>query len=177
MLVLGLVAAAASLTTRSINRPVISYERESAAGPAETTQHAFAAVNRNGEAGGRLRGIATFYADDFHLQRMANGEIFDMHNPTVAASNVWPLGTKLEVKRVAGSPWDKNLSKDDRSKFIGKTIIVTVTDRGEFGHLLDLSYGAFGQLARHEEGVINVEVTPIDWPEDYKPNLSGLSKP
>lgn len=93
-------------------------------------------------------GRATYYADDFQGMPMANGDPFDMWDPTLAASNSYPLGTRLKVTRVA----------------TGKSIVVKVTDRGGFKPpiLVDLSYAAFTSLADEEDGVIRVIVEPLD---------------
>ena len=94
------------------------------------------------------RGVATYYGDFHHGMLMANGEPFDMWDPTLAASNTYPLGTKLKVTRVA----------------TGRSIVVTVTDRGGFRApiLVDLSYAAFTTLADEDDGVIRVIVEPAD---------------
>src|SRR5262249_5229688 len=58
--------------------------------------------------------VATFYADLFQGRPMANGQRFDMYDPTTAASNSWPLGTRLRVRRIPGSPGDASLTPADR---------------------------------------------------------------
>jgi rare lipoprotein A (peptidoglycan hydrolase) len=102
--------------------------------------------------------VATFYADAFHGGIMANGKVFDMNDPTITAANAWPLGTKLRIRRIAGGPWDATLSPAERRRYFGKTITVTVADRGAFSHALDLSRGAFALLGRPDEGVIQVRI-------------------
>jgi rare lipoprotein A (peptidoglycan hydrolase) len=106
-------------------------------------------------------GLATFYADAFQGQLMADGTPFDMNDPGITASNSWPLGTRLLVRRVSGGPWDGVLSPDERNRFFGRTIVVTVRDHGSFSHELDLSLAAFSRLGRPEEGVIRVEIVPL----------------
>ena len=78
---------------------------------------------------------------------MANGEPFDMWDPTTAASNTYPLGARLKVTRVA----------------TGDSIVVRVADRGAFRYpiVVDLSYAAFARLADPAEGAIRVTVQPI----------------
>lgn len=112
--------------------------------------------------GGPVTGPATFYADDFHGLPMANGAIYDMDDATTAASNSWPLGTRLRVRRVAGGPWDSSLTAAERATFFARSLEITVTDRGDFTHPLDLSRGAFARLGRLDEGVIQVRVERID---------------
>lgn len=96
----------------------------------------------------RLTGVATWYGEDFHGLLMANGEPFDMRDPTTAASNSHRLGTWLKVTRVA----------------TGKSIKVRVTDRGAFRMpiVVDLSRAAFASLANLDDGVIRIVVEPAD---------------
>ena len=90
-----------------------------------------------------VQGKATWYGGSaFNGRPQANGQPFDPWAMT-AASNEWPLGTVLEVEYRA-------------------VITVTVTDHGNFNHLLDLSQGAFHSLMlSNEPGVIPVTVRPI----------------
>lgn len=74
---------------------------------------------------------------------MANGSQFNPADPTTAAANGWPLGTWLRVCHV------------------DRCIEVQVRDRGAFTHALDLSHGAFSQLAPPSTGVIVVTITML----------------
>jgi hypothetical protein len=105
-------------------------------------------------------GDATFYAAAFDGKAMANGATFNMDDPSITAANRWPLGTRLCVRRVAGGPWDASLTPRQRASYFGRTIEVTVEDRGAFTHALDLSRGAFAELGRLDEGVVRVAVAP-----------------
>lgn len=107
-----------------------------------------------------ILGEATFYAEDFHGQTMADGRRFDMHDPTITASNRWPLGTILRVRRLAGCPWDATLSTAELDHYRAQVITVTVSDRGDFTHELDLSRAAFARLGRLDEGrlLVSIEV-------------------
>ena len=89
-------------------------------------------------------GIATWYGGSlFNGKPTASGQPFNPWEMT-AASNNYPLGTILEVEYRA-------------------TITVTITDRGNFDHLLDLSQGAFHALVgSNDPGVIPVIVRPLD---------------
>ncbi|HEX5416531.1 MAG TPA: septal ring lytic transglycosylase RlpA family protein [Chloroflexota bacterium] len=94
-----------------------------------------------------VTGVATWYGSDFQGRHMADGEIYDMYNPEFAASNIYPLGTRLRVTRLV----------------TGQSIIVRVTDHGAFRYpnVLDLSYAAFSRLADPSSGVIGVRVEPV----------------
>lgn len=93
-------------------------------------------------------GVATYYADDYHGRLMANGEPFDMNDPTTTASNSYPFGTLLLVT----------------NEETGEAIVVRVTDRGSFRYpiVVDLSKAAFKSLAPLSRGVIPVSVVPVD---------------
>lgn len=84
--------------------------------------------------------------DGYHGGITASGERFNAYGLT-AAHRTLPLGTKLLV----------------RSTLTGKSVIVTVNDRGPFygGRDLDLSYGAFGSIAKTSSGITRVCYTPI----------------
>jgi len=112
-------------------------------------------------SGGATTGIATFYADDFNGRPMADGAAFDMDDPTTTAANAWPLGTRLRLRRLPGSPWDATLTPAERTRFFNRSIEVVVRDRGAFTHALDLSRAAFAQLGRPDEGVIHISIEPI----------------
>lgn len=110
---------------------------------------------------GEITGLATFYADAFEGRIMADGHPFEMDDPTITAANAWPLGTRLLIRRAPGSPWDATLTPEQRRRYFGATIVVTVRDRGRFTHALDLSRAAFAQLGRPDEGVIRLYIQPI----------------
>ena len=90
-----------------------------------------------------IRGMASYYADDFHNRKTANGEIFNMHGLTVA-HKTWDFNTWLEVK---------NLSN-------GRTVVVRVNDRGPYvgNRIIDLSLGAAKEIRMIEAGVQEVEI-------------------
>jgi len=97
-------------------------------------------------AGTKYRGIASFYADQYHGRKTSNGETFDMNGLT-AAHNTLPFNTWVEVK---------NLSN-------GRTVIVRINDRGPFidGRIIDLSYGAAKELRMIGKGLQEVEITVL----------------
>jgi rare lipoprotein A (peptidoglycan hydrolase) len=91
-------------------------------------------------------GIATWYGgvDGFDLgDGMADGSPFNPDDPTIAASNQWPLGTRLLVCHGE------------------RCIQVCVRDRGGFSHSLDLSRAAFAMLEPLGTGVIDVVVQRV----------------
>jgi rare lipoprotein A len=92
-------------------------------------------------------GKASYYGKQHHGRKMASGGVFNMWSMT-CASNKYPLGTRLKIT---------NPEND-------KSVIVKVTDRGGFGkygRILDLSKGAFAEIASVSKGVITVVVNKL----------------
>jgi rare lipoprotein A len=119
-----------------------------------------ASATTPGRSGVR-EGLATFYGAHFQGKRMANGARFDMRDPKTVASNDWPLGTHLRIRRVAGGPWDRSLTAAERRRYFGRSIEVVVRDRGAFSHPVDLSQAAFALIGRPSEGVIRVQIEVV----------------
>ncbi len=86
-------------------------------------------------------GMASWYGEQFHGRRTANGEIYDMYKMT-AAHQTLPFNTLLQVE---------NLNN-------GKNVVVRINDRGPFkdGRILDLSYQAARRLGSDADGVAPV---------------------
>lgn len=91
----------------------------------------------------RAEGIASWYGDDFHGRRTANGEIFDMTAIT-AAHPTLPIPSYARVTNVAN----------------GKSIVVRINDRGPFhsNRIIDLSIRTAKLLDFHSNGVARVRV-------------------
>lgn len=99
-------------------------------------------------------GYATWYGPGFHGNRMANGQVYDMYDPTTTAANRWPFGTWLRVTNPAN----------------GKSVTVQVRDRGAFNHLVDLSYAAFLILDDPKKMMIRVNVEVVPGPDAPPPD-------
>ncbi|MGA1710386.1 MAG: septal ring lytic transglycosylase RlpA family protein [bacterium] len=86
---------------------------------------------------------ASYYGhgDIYHGRTTANGETFNGYG-TSTAHRTLPFGTKVQVINPVN----------------GKTVVVRVNDRGPFvaGRDLDLSYGAFKQIAPPSQGIAKV---------------------
>jgi rare lipoprotein A len=91
------------------------------------------------------RGRASFYANRFHGQRMANGERFDRQSNS-AASRTLPLGTRAQVR---------NLDN-------GRTATVVIDDRGPHSRsrVLDVSPAVANRLGMRQSGTARVEIVP-----------------
>jgi rare lipoprotein A len=88
-------------------------------------------------------GIASYYGlnDGFAGQRTANGERFTPSKLTTAHPSL-PFGTRLRVTNKAN----------------GKSVVVRVNDRGPYygSRIIDLSHGAFSQIASASQGLASV---------------------
>jgi len=122
--------------------------------PSKKTQYSSASapkgtlpLDHTGEA---RRGKASFYGKEFYGRIMADGTPMNPHS-NVAASRTLPLGTKAVVK---------NLDN-------GKTEVVEIKDRGPYvaGRIIDLSPKIADSLGMREQGVVPVEVRPLQVPQ------------
>ena len=68
-------------------------------------------------------GLASWYGPGFQGKKMANGDVYNMYNPKLAAHKFLPLGTRVLVT-------------DAKTN---KSIVVTITDRGPYkpGRIID----------------------------------------
>lgn len=94
-------------------------------------------------------GKASFYGKALQGNYTASGEIFDYHQLT-AAHKTLPFGTVVEVRNLANN----------------KSVEVRITDRGPYTHgrVIDLSEGAFEEIAWLGTGIIHVEMKTISKP-------------
>lgn len=90
-----------------------------------------------------LEGYASFYADEFHGRKTANGETYDM-NALTAAHRSLPFGTMVRVKNTNN----------------GKNVVVRINDRGPFkdNRIIDLSLAAAKQIGLIGPGTALVEL-------------------
>lgn len=92
-------------------------------------------------------GQASYYGNEFHGRKTANGEQFDQAKLT-AAHRTLPFGTRLKVTNTQN----------------GKSVQVRVNDRGPFvkGRVIDLSSSAFKTIASLNAGVVPVRIQVVD---------------
>jgi rare lipoprotein A len=98
-------------------------------------------------SGRRRVGEASFYADRFAGQEMADGRLMD-HRDDNAASRTLPLGTRARVTNLE----------------TGRSAMVTIQDRGPYakGRIIDLSRSTARQIGiTRRDGVARVAVTPV----------------
>ncbi len=103
--------------------------------------HSRLAALRNGSSS--MRGVASWYGNEFHNRKTASGVRFDTH-AMMAAHRTLPFGTKVRVTNLTNK----------------KSCIVEITDRGPFSHgrIIDLSFAAAEKLGMMESGVANVQL-------------------
>ena len=121
------------------------------------TQHA-------GERGlPEKKGTASYYADKFVGRTTANGEIYD-HESLTAAHRSLPFGTRVRVTRIdhAGEP----------------AVVVRINDRGPFkrGRIIDLSKAAARRLEMIREGIVEVRLDIISYPEEAERASTGTTE-
>lgn len=119
---------------------------------------------RSHSVGFRQTGLASWYGQDFHGKKTANGEIYDMYAIT-AAHKTLPFNTQVRVKNLEN----------------GRTLAVRINDRGPFvrGRIIDLSYTAAKELGIVGPGTAPVEIVALgmvtdaptqkDQPQPYDP--------
>jgi rare lipoprotein A len=95
-----------------------------------------------------MKGISSFYAEDFHGKLTANGEVYDMYGLT-AAHKTLPLNTIVRVTNISNN----------------KSLILRINDRGPYvkGRILDCSYGAAKKLGFVNDGTAKVKIEVIEW--------------
>jgi len=96
---------------------------------------------------GPWEGNASWYGADFHGRRAADGSRYNMYELT-AAHRTLPFGTRLLVT---------NLDN-------GRTVKVTITDRGPFveGRIIDLSFTGAQAIGMLRSGVAPVRLEVIE---------------
>lgn len=96
-----------------------------------------------------LQGIASNYGGRLHGGPTASGERFNQYAMT-AAHKTLPMGTRVRVTNLAN----------------GKSVEVKINDRGPYikGRVIDLSRGAFQQIAPLKQGIIKkVIIEVLEW--------------
>lgn len=95
------------------------------------------------EPGYDRSGLASWYGDDFHGRKTANGEIFDKHALT-AAHPTLPMPSYAYVTNLAN----------------GRTVLVRINDRGPYSgnRVIDLSHAVAHHLDFEGKGLTQVRV-------------------
>ena len=92
-----------------------------------------------------VSGKASFYSKAFHGRKTASGERYS-HDVISAASNRFPMGTLVAVRRVTSA----------------RCVVVRINDRmGHRSRVIDLSREAAVRLGMIDAGVTEVDVVPL----------------
>lgn len=107
------------------------------------------------------RGIASWYGDEFHGRKTANGEVYDMYALT-AAHPTLPLPSYVEVTNMRN----------------GRKLVVRVNDRGPYKHdrVIDLSKKVSQLLGFYRQGTTPVRVrylgrAPLDGNDRFEQHV------
>lgn len=92
-----------------------------------------------------VSGKASFYSKAFHGRKTASGERY-AHDVISAASNRFPMGTLVAVRRITST----------------RCVVVRINDRmGHRSRVIDLSREAAVRLGMIDAGVTEVDVVPL----------------
>ncbi len=97
-----------------------------------------------GWSAGRVQeGIASWYGEQFHGKKTANGDLFDMYALS-AAHKTMPLGSQIRVTNLGN----------------GRSVTLVVNDRGPFveNRILDCSMAAARELGYDKQGTARVRI-------------------
>jgi len=107
----------------------------------------------------RETGIASWYGEDFHGRKTANGETYDMHAMT-AAHRTLPFGTRVRVTNLGN----------------GRQTEVRINDRGPFipGRIIDLSRSGAKELGMIGPGTARVLVETMGFAPGAAQSIAGV---
>lgn len=92
-------------------------------------------------------GIASYYGDEFHGRKTANGERYDK-NALSCAHKSLPFGTRVRITRLDN----------------GKSIVLRVNDRGPYtkGYIVDLSRRAAELMGMMKVGIVKAKLEVLE---------------
>ena len=115
------------------------------------------------EAGREIRyretGLASWYGEDYHGRKTANGETYDMYAMT-AAHRTLPFHTRVRVTNLEN----------------GKKAELRINDRGPFipGRIIDLSKSGAKEIGILDLGTARVIIESTGWPAERLPPGEGV---
>jgi rare lipoprotein A len=104
-------------------------------------------------------GLASWYGDEFHGRKTANGEVYDMYAMT-AAHRTLPFHTRVRVT---------NLENGKKAEF-------RINDRGPFvsGRIIDLTYSGARAIGMLGQGTARVNVEAVGFSGGQPPSPTGI---
>jgi hypothetical protein len=102
------------------------------------------------DVGDHETGYASWYGPDYHGNRTASGERYNMFELT-AAHPTWPFGTMVKVVNLENN----------------RSVVVRINDRGPFaeGRIIDLSYKAAREIEFSRSGTVKVRIEVVALPQ------------
>ena len=106
-------------------------------------------------------GIASWYGDDFHNKKTANGEIYNMHDFTCAHRTL-PMPSLVRITNLQN----------------GKNIVARVNDRGPFAkdRIVDVSKNIAKELDFYSQGTTKVKIEFLEKETKEMLEYLGLNK-
>jgi rare lipoprotein A len=104
-------------------------------------------------------GVASWYGEEFHGRKTANGEVYDMHGMT-AAHRTLPFNTRVRITNLENGQ-QTELRINDRGPFVG-------------GRIIDLSKTGASTLGLLGQGTAKVRVEAIGFAGGGTPSLEGI---
>jgi rare lipoprotein A len=103
--------------------------------------------------------LASWYGEDFHGRKTANGEVYDMYAMT-AAHRTLPFHTRVRVT---------NLENGKKAEF-------RINDRGPFvsGRIIDLTYSGARAIGMLGQGTARVNVEAVGFSGGQPPSPTGI---
>ncbi len=97
-----------------------------------------------------IKGVASYYSEEFHGRKTANGETYDMYALT-AAHKIYPFNTKVRVTNLAN----------------GKSVVLRINDRmpNYNKRIIDISFQAARDLGMLVSGIADVKIEVLEWGE------------
>jgi len=104
-------------------------------------------------------GIASWYGEEYHGRRTANGEVYDMYAMT-AAHRTLPFHTRVRVTNLEN----------------GKKAELRINDRGPFipGRIIDLSHSGARAIDMLGKGTAKVTLEAVGFAGGQSPSFEGI---
>jgi rare lipoprotein A len=148
ILLVGFIVSACSASVRFSSSVGDATERGVAknAPASHSSPSSKAAEGELTPTGSVMQGVASYYGDEFHGRKTANGERYD-RNEFSAAHRTLPFGSMLKVRNLANN----------------RTVLVRVNDRGPFkaDRILDVSFAAARELDMTRSGTAQIEAVLV----------------
>ncbi|RPI71921.1 MAG: septal ring lytic transglycosylase RlpA family protein [Ignavibacteriales bacterium] len=95
-------------------------------------------------------GVASYYSEEFHGRKTANGETYDMYGLT-AAHKTYPFNTEVRITNISN----------------GKSVELRINDRMPHYNkrMIDISFQAAREIDMIISGIADVKIEVLEWGE------------